>query len=98
QQNSTATGGRDMNGKTVAVVGLNGFAQYGTQNWLDKTGGTSSTVKFIQLAGAQIGVALQDGRVDGAFVPEPFVSHVRKVARPVANPMAAVAPTYLSSA
>ncbi|HXF34318.1 MAG TPA: ABC transporter substrate-binding protein [Candidatus Acidoferrales bacterium] len=98
QQNSTATGGRDMNGKTVAVVGLNGFAQYGTQNWLDKTGGTSSTVKFIQLAGAQIGVALQDGRVDGAFVPEPFVSQVRKVARPVANPMAAVAPTYLSSA
>lgn len=98
QKDSTATSGRDLNGKTVAVVGLNGFAQFGTQTWLDKTGGTSSTVKFIQMSGAQIGVALQDGRIDGAFVPEPFVSQVAKVARPVTNPMAAVAPTFMSAA
>jgi NitT/TauT family transport system substrate-binding protein len=90
--------GADFNGKTVAVVGLNGFAQYGTQNWIDKNGGDSKTVKFIQLAGAQISVALQDGRVDGAFVPEPFVSAVKKVAHPVANSMAAIAPAFVSSA
>ncbi len=93
-----ATTGADFNGKTVAVVGLNGFAQYGTQNWIDKNGGDSKTVKFVQFAGAQIGVALQDGRVDGAFVPEPFVSAVKKVAQPVANSMAAIAPQFLSSA
>jgi NitT/TauT family transport system substrate-binding protein len=93
-----ATSGKDFNGKTVAVVGLNGFAQYGTQNWIDKTGGDSSTVKFVQFAGAQIAVALQDGRVDGAFVPEPFVSVAKKVARPVANSMAAIAPRTLTSA
>ena len=92
-----ATTGRDFNGTTLAVVGLNGFAQFGTQLWIDKTGGDSKTVKFVQLAGAQIGVALQDGRVDGAFVPEPFVSAVKKVARPVANSMAAIAPQFLSS-
>jgi NitT/TauT family transport system substrate-binding protein len=93
-----ATTGADFNGKTMAVVGLNGFAQYGTQNWIDKNGGDSKTVKFVQFAGAQIGVALQDGRVDGAFVPEPFVSAVKKVARPVANSMGAIAPQYVSSA
>jgi NitT/TauT family transport system substrate-binding protein len=93
-----ATSGKDFNGKTVAVVGLNGFAQYGTQNWIDKTGGDSKTVKFVQFAGAQIAVALQDGRVDGAFVPEPFVSVARKVARPITNPMAAIAPRILTSA
>jgi len=98
QKDSTASTGRDFNGKTIAVVGLNGFAQYGTQFWLDKTGGTSSTCKFIQLSGAQIAVAMQDGRVDAAFVPEPFVSAVRKVAKPITNPMAAIAPTFLSSA
>jgi NitT/TauT family transport system substrate-binding protein len=90
--------GADFNGKTLAVVGLNGFAQYGTQNWIDKNGGDSKTCKFIQLAGGQIGIALQDGRVDGAFVPEPFVSAVKKVAKPVANSMAAVAPQFVSSA
>jgi NitT/TauT family transport system substrate-binding protein len=93
-----ATSGRDFNGKTVAVVGLNGFAQYGTQLWIDKNGGDSKTVKFVQLAGAQIGVALQDGRVDGAYVPEPFVSAVAKVARRVGNSMAAIAPQFYSSA
>ena len=93
-----ATTGADFNGKTVAVVGLNGFAQYGTQHWIDMNGGDSKTVKFIQLAGAQIGVALQDGRIDGAFVPEPFVSAVKKVARRVANSMGAIAPQFLSSA
>jgi NitT/TauT family transport system substrate-binding protein len=90
--------GADFNGKTVAVVGLNGFAQYGTQNWIDKNGGDSKTVKFVQFAGGQIGVALQDGRIDGAFVPEPFVSAVKKVAHPVANSMGAIAPTFVSSA
>lgn len=98
QKDSTASSGRDLNGKTVAVVGLNGFAQYGTQAWLDKTGGSSGTVKFIQLSGAQIAVALQDGRVDGAFVPEPFVSQVAKVARVIGDPMASISPTLLSSA
>lgn len=93
-----ATSGRDFDGKTLAVVGLNGFAQMGTQQWIDKTGGDSKTVKFVQLAGAQIGVALQDGRVDGAFVPEPFVTPVKKVARVVANSMAAVAPQFMTSA
>ncbi|HEY5348371.1 MAG TPA: ABC transporter substrate-binding protein [Candidatus Lustribacter sp.] len=92
------TTGADFTGKTIAVVGLNGFAQYGTQLWIDKNGGDSKRVKFVQFAGAQIGVALQDGRVDGAFVPEPFVSAVKKVARPVANSMAAIAPQFLSSA
>jgi NitT/TauT family transport system substrate-binding protein len=93
-----ATTGRDFNGKTLALPGLNGFAQFGTQTWVDKTGGDSKTVKFIQLAGSQMGVALQDGRIDGAFVAEPFVSLVKKVARPVANSMAAIAPQFLSSA
>lgn len=93
-----AATGADFAGKTIALVGLNGFAQYGTQLWIDKTGGDSRTVKFIQLAGAQIGVALQDGRIDGAFVPEPFVSQVKKVARPVANSMAAIGNQFLSSA
>lgn len=98
QKDSAISGGRDLNGKTVAVMGLNGFAQFGTSNWIDKTGGDSSTVKFVQFAGAQIGPALQDRRVDGAFVAEPFVAGVRPVARAVADPMASIAPTFLSGA
>jgi NitT/TauT family transport system substrate-binding protein len=96
-KDSTAQSGRDLDGKTIACVGIKGLAQFGTQAWLDKTGGNSASVKFIELSGAQIAVALADDRIDGAFVPEPFVSASRKVARAVANPMEAIAPTFLSA-
>jgi NitT/TauT family transport system substrate-binding protein len=96
-KDSTAQSGRDLDGKTIACVGIKGLAQLGTQAWLDKTGGNSSTVKFLELSGAQIAVALADGRIDGAFVPEPFVSASRKVARAITNPMMAIAPTFLSA-
>jgi NitT/TauT family transport system substrate-binding protein len=96
-KDSTAQSGRDLDGKTIACVGIKGLAQFGTQAWLDKTGGNSTSVKFIELSGAQIAVALADNRIDGAFVPEPFVTASRKVARAVANPMEAIAPTFLSA-
>ena len=96
-KDSTAQSGRDLDGKTIACVGIKGLAQLGTQAWLDKTGGNSSSVKFLELSGAQIAVALADGRIDGAFVPEPFVSASRKVARAITNPMMAIAPTFLSA-
>ena len=94
---STAQSGRDLDNKTVAVVGIKGLAQFGTQAWLDKTGGNSSTVKFLELSGSQIAVAIGENRIDGAFVPEPFVSPVAKVARAIAYPMEAIAPSFISS-
>lgn len=97
-RNSTAQSGKDLDGKVVAVVGIRGLAQYGTQAWLDKTGGNSSSVKFIEMSGAQIALALADNKVDGAFIPEPFVSAAKKVARGITNPMEAIAPTFMSSA
>lgn len=97
-RSSTAQTGKDFNGKTVAVVGIRGLAQYGTQAWLDKTGGDSSSVKFIELSGAQIAIALADEKIDGAFVPEPFVGSSRKVARAITNPMEAIALNFMSAA
>ena len=98
RRDSTIASAKDLNGKTIAVVGLNGFAQYGTQNWIDANGGDSKSAKFVQLAGAQIPVALKDGRIDAAFVPEPFVAPTKDVSTPLANPMAAIAPTFLTGA
>jgi NitT/TauT family transport system substrate-binding protein len=95
---STATTGRDFDGKTVGVQGLRGFAQYGTQAWLDKTGGNSSTVHFVEMTSAVMARALADNRIDGAFIPEPFVSEVAKVAQKVAFPMDAIAPAFIAGA
>lgn len=96
--NSTAKSGKDLNGKTVGVQGLRGFAQYGTQAWLDKTGGDSSTVHFVEMTSSVMAKALADGRLDGAFIPEPFVYEVSKAARKIATSMDAVAPRFLAGA
>jgi NitT/TauT family transport system substrate-binding protein len=91
---SSATAGKDFNGKTIGVQGLKGFAQYGTMNWLDRTGGDSSTVRFVEMSSAVMGPALADGHLDGAFIPEPNVNNVAKLAKKIATPMDFIAPSF----
>lgn len=95
---SSITSGKDLNGKTVGVQGLRGFAQYGTMAWIDRTGGDSSTVKFVEMSSSVMGAALSDNRLDGAFIPEPNVSAVAKLAKKIANPMDTIAPSFYSGA
>lgn len=97
-KNSTAATGKDFIGKTVGVQGLKGFAQYGTSAWLDRTGGDSSSVHFVELSSAVMGTALAEGRLDGAFIPEPNVSNVAKLAKKIATPMDTIAPSFYSGA
>jgi len=65
--------GRDFNGKTVAVSQLQGIAQVTVENWIDKTGGDSTTVKFIEIPPAAMTAALESGRVDAIETVEPFL-------------------------
>jgi NitT/TauT family transport system substrate-binding protein len=95
---STARTGRDFTGKTVAINTLRGLPQYGTQEWIDKTGGRSETVKFIEMSSADILVALQQNRVDGAALVEPFVSSGRTAGTPIAAIFDAIAPAFLITA
>jgi len=39
----------DLNGKSVAVSALNDLYAIGTKAWMDKNGGDSSTIKFLEL-------------------------------------------------
>jgi NitT/TauT family transport system substrate-binding protein len=95
---SSATSGKDLLGKTVGVQGVHGFAQYGTQAWIDKTGGDSSQVKFVELPSVVMAKALTDKRIDAAFIPEPFVSAVARVAKKIATPMDAIASQFYQGA
>jgi NitT/TauT family transport system substrate-binding protein len=55
---------KDLEGKTVAVDGLKGLTQIATEAWVDKFGGTSSTLRFVEMPEPTIGDALAQGRVD----------------------------------
>lgn len=66
--------GRDLDGKTVAMPGLADIASVGTKAWIDKTGGDSRTVHFIELPSTALVPALLGGRADAGAVIEPFAS------------------------
>jgi ABC-type nitrate/sulfonate/bicarbonate transport system substrate-binding protein len=98
--NSTIQGPKDLNGKTFGTSGLNTLAEYLPRAWVDKNGGDSSTMKFVEIPFPQIGDALAAGRIDAGYLVEPFIiiAKKRNVARFLATGDDAIAPVYLASA
>lgn len=90
---------KDFAGKTIAVTGLKSIAQYAPMAWIDKNGGDSKTVKFIELPVQQMSEAMTAGRVDAAIVQEPFIAGAKlKGMRIFADVFGAIGSSYLISA
>lgn len=64
----------DLAGKTVAVNALRAFLQLANQAAIDKAGGDSRQVRFVELPFSDMIGALKAGRVDAITVPEPLIS------------------------
>jgi NitT/TauT family transport system substrate-binding protein len=79
--NSTVQSGGDLNGKTIAVIALNGITHIAACAWIDQNGGDSSTAKFIEVPPPAMPAALAASRVDAAWVTEPFLAGAKKSAR-----------------
>lgn len=88
---------KDLEGKTVAVNTLNNIVHLMAMAWIDKNGGDSAKVKFVEIPFPQMEAALAAGRVDAASAHEPFVtaSTGRGVARPLAYNWGEVVPKFL---
>lgn len=93
--NSPARTARDLDGKTFGASGLRTITEYAPRLWLDKNGGDSSTVKFVEMTFPQIVEALGASRIDAAIVAEPFIAEAKHVARIFANAYDAVGKRYL---
>lgn len=97
-KSSSARTGRDFAGKTIAINTLGGLPHFAAQAWIDKTGAHADATKFIEMASADMLVALQQSRIDAAALVEPFVSSGRAVGIPIAPFFDAVAPAFLITA
>lgn len=53
-----------MNGKTIGVSSIDDLYTLSMKLWMDKNGGDSSSLKFVELPLAAIEAALQSGRID----------------------------------
>lgn len=88
---------KDLEGKTVAVNTLNNIVHLLAMAWVDKNGGDSKKVKFVEIPFPQMEPALVAGRVDAISVQEPFaaVAARRPETRVLSNPWGDVLPRFL---
>jgi NitT/TauT family transport system substrate-binding protein len=93
--NSPAKTAKDLNGKTFAVNGLKTITEYAPRLWMDKNGGDSTTVKFIEMTFPQIIESLGANRIDAAIVADPFIAQAKSGARILANAYDAIGSRYI---
>ena len=91
---------KDFNGKTMGAAGLGTIAEYLPRSWIDKHGGDSSTVKFVEIPFSESAEAIAAGRIYGAYMSEPFVTlaEKRKLAKLVPGSDDAMGPEYIATA
>ena len=68
---STIKTAADLNGKAVAVSALNDLYAIGTKLWMDKNGGDSTTLKFLEFPISAVADAIAAGRVDAGGLIDP---------------------------
>lgn len=61
----------DLDGKTIATNGLNDLGALSTNLWVDKNGGDSHTLKYIEMPNSSIGQGLTEHRYDAAVILDP---------------------------
>ena len=96
-KDSPIKGAKDLEGKTVAVNTLNNIVHLMAMAWVDKNGGTSSKIKFVEIPFPQMEPALVAGKVDAISVQEPFAAAAarRPEIRVLSNPWGDVVPKFL---
>jgi NitT/TauT family transport system substrate-binding protein len=91
-------GPKDLNGKTVAVNGINNITMLPVEAWIDKNGGDSKTVKWIEIPIFQANDAVSAGKVDATVTGEPFITFGEdKGLRALFMDKNAIAPRYVLS-
>jgi NitT/TauT family transport system substrate-binding protein len=71
---SKIASGKDLLGKTVAIASINDLNTISARAWIDRTGGDSSQVKFLELPPASSAAAVAQGRADATILSTPFIA------------------------
>ncbi len=96
--NSPIKSAKDLAGKVIAVPGLATLAEYSPRAWIDQNGGDATTAKFLEMPYAAMPAALTAGRIDVAYISEPFLAVVKKDVRVLGYAHNAVARQFLQTA
>jgi NitT/TauT family transport system substrate-binding protein len=80
----------DLSGKTIAVTTINDLMQASVMSWIDKNGGDSKLVKFVEMPFVQMSAAVLAKHIDGAVIAEPIFTAVKDDVQDIGLPYSAV--------
>jgi NitT/TauT family transport system substrate-binding protein len=67
---------QDLEGKTIALNALRGVGEVTVKAAMEAEGADPDSVKFIEIPFPEMPAALEKGRVDAIWAPEPFLTQV----------------------
>jgi NitT/TauT family transport system substrate-binding protein len=86
---------KDFEGKTIGTFPLQSMGTLAMNIWIDKNGGDSTKVKYIEVPFPATAAALQQGKIDGAVGIEPFATAAKPFARTLGpDPFSAIGKTW----
>ncbi len=90
---------KDLEGKTIGSSPLRSIGELATDLWVDKNGGDSNKIKYLELPFPAVPAALEQGRIDGAIIVEPFATLSKPYAHVIGpDPMTVVGDGWLGNA
>jgi len=72
---STIKTGKDLEGKTIAVAGLNDIGSMSIRAWVTMTGGDPTKIQYVETPMSTMTGLLQGHKVDAVFVSEPALQN-----------------------
>jgi NitT/TauT family transport system substrate-binding protein len=79
----------DLSGKTIGTFALRDLNSLAAMSWIDKNGGNSSTVKFVEISVNASVAAIQNGKLDAATLLAPTLDAAVK-----ANDVRVIGPVW----
>ena len=92
---------KDLNGKTIGVDDSDGLPEFAVRAWIDRNGGESYSVRFMQMAFPEMLPALKARSVDAAgmdVTADPLLGKPAGTCRILGAAYGAVGPVFLSAA
>ena len=87
----------DLEGKTLGTSPLKNLGDTCTNAWVEQHGGDGSKVKWVEIPYIACGEAMEAGRIDGAFIVEPYATRLRSTTRLLGRPYEAIAKRFLGA-
>jgi NitT/TauT family transport system substrate-binding protein len=87
----------DLQGKIIGTAPLKNLGDTATNAWVEQHGGDPAKVRWVEIPYIACGEAMRTGRIDAAFIVEPYATALRSTTKLVGRPYEAIAKRFLGA-